>query len=266
MFRFFTILAISSPIDTNVNRRNEPLSRRDEGRPLWGPDGPKPEDIKKDGLEDDWFLTGAAAIANTKGSSIIQDIFTLEEKPGTEKIESVIISLYSIKGINTAEKDGVAPEPQKQSVKFTDVTDKFSGSNDHWWIAALEYAAMQTGGDSHIKSDGFKKQGGPLEAWLMITGKHLIESKIDRKKQDWQTELWEPISKVPENYYMCIKSVSNPTDKIKDSITSDTWYAVLGHDNDEIVTLFDVKKGADFKLPFQDLKDNVGWIVIPKEN
>ncbi|WWC88472.1 uncharacterized protein L201_003383 [Kwoniella dendrophila CBS 6074] len=279
VFGIFTLIArscVATPIDPAS--ANQHLQARDGGKPLWSEGGPKVEDIKQDGFKDDWFLAGLASLANAQGSSKIQDIFKLDQR-GIDNIDKASITLFNIDKWDKAEKTGEEYKGDSQDVKYADITSKYSGANDNWWVAALEYAAMKIGGSDDIKSVSFKNDGGPITAWSMITGIKSKEYKIDRTGDSWKSELWRVLKSAPESY-VCIKSVSHPNEKMRSIITGVTWYAVLSvqgsqyddhgqivgeNGGDGQVTLFDARAGSNITVSFVDLQDQVGWQVTPEK-
>ncbi|WWC96206.1 hypothetical protein V866_003073 [Kwoniella sp. B9012] len=262
LFATVSGLTEASPIALPDTPAKSHIEKRGD-HPLWDV-SPKWQDIKKDKFDNEWFLVAAATLVNWDSQKIKDRISAMQtSKKRADNVDVVTVELWN--------KEGAKWE--KRDVKYSSITADYSGSNQYWWIAALEDAAMRIGGlgGKGIDKDGFT-DGDSHFAYQMLTGEEADLYETDRDAKTYKNEIWKVLEKATESS-VCIKTGPNP-DK-NDGLRKNTWYGILraeglsfDDEGNEIgegqVYLFDAKEGKEFYLGFEHIQDDIAWYSKPK--
>ncbi|WWC88490.1 uncharacterized protein L201_003401 [Kwoniella dendrophila CBS 6074] len=217
------------------------LTRRDDDddeKPLWENSTPKANDIKQ-GKNNDWFLCALSSIVNKNKDDIKSKIDDSEKNENGEKI-------VKVKLFNMNKQDW-----QTKDITYGDIDKKKNGnSGDIWWPSVFEEAAQEIEGTGFIENHEFLKDGTGDIGLRMISGIQSETLTLDEDVDNTETraKLWN-VLKISNTSPMCIK---------KDN----RWYGLLGTQDQQgsdvgRVTLYDVKKGKEENLNFNEIKDKL---------
>ncbi|WWC62673.1 uncharacterized protein I303_105270 [Kwoniella dejecticola CBS 10117] len=218
--KFIFVLATAfSVLATPLQQDSSPdLVKRDDPPSLWGPDGPKKEDIWQ-GPHTDWLQCGAAKLASMDEWDI-RSRFSLNKDLGAKSRTRGKVELYHDTKFWQQRDVNFNVDMLKDNSVNTD-------ADKHWWPAALEVAA---GLILDKKVDD--KNINAVVGLRLLTGRPAQTKKLEGDNEQVRAELWNVLlaaNKTPtciwkSDRWMGVLSAKDVTETEQGQITMyDTW-------------------------------------------